>query len=146
MAWSELDFRVLGGIHGGWLAIERYLTGGDPEWLLRRGLGWAGRTITLLIAGLAWVFFRAPSLSGAFSFLAGIGHFVWQPGYGAALIYLAALSGVMLLIDGRMESAEEEYPFQHSALPVPVSASLALAAIIVLFGAMDTSAFIYFQF
>ncbi len=98
------------------------------------------------MACLAWVFFRAHSINDAFEFLAGLGHFIWKPGYGAALIYLAALSGIMLLIDGRMESADEEYPFQHSSLPVPITASLALVAITVLFGAMDSNAFIYFQF
>jgi alginate O-acetyltransferase complex protein AlgI len=143
---ASWTFVIWGGIHGGSLAIERYFTRNDARPLERLGLNWLARPITLFVVGLAWVFFRARTFDQAFQFLGGLGHFVWVPGYGAAIMYLAAVSGVMLLLDGRMERTGEEYPFQHARIPVPITASLVLMVITVLFGAMDSNAFIYFQF
>lgn len=143
---ANWTFVMWGGIHGGWLAVERYLTTGDAHWYARNNWRWVGRLITLSIVGLAWVFFRAPSLSQALTFLGGLRYYTWKPNYGPAMLYLAAISGLILLIDGRMESAGEEYPFQHAPLQVPITATLALVVITVLFGAVDSNAFIYFQF
>jgi alginate O-acetyltransferase complex protein AlgI len=63
---ASLNFLVWGGIHGGWLALERARG--------RRGIA-AGLPVplqtatTFLIVSLAWVFFRAPDLGSALRYL-----------------------------------------------------------------------------
>ena len=133
-------------MHGGWFAIDRFFT---RRIFGRRddvNLGWAGRLATLTIVGLAWVFFRAPSVSQAAAMLAGLGDFAWRPEYGPALLYLGAVSLVALAIDWRLENAKEEYVFETARPRTALTAALAMCAVITVFGALESSAFIYFQF
>jgi alginate O-acetyltransferase complex protein AlgI len=65
-AWN---FVVWGGIHGGWLALERALGKRSPWQALPRPLRVAS---TFLVVLIGWVFFRAPDLSSAWSYLASM--------------------------------------------------------------------------
>jgi len=73
-------------------------------------------------------------------------HFHWEHQYGPELLFLAVVSGIMILIDCRLEAYGEEYVFEKSQLAVPVCASVAMAVLMVEFAASETNAFIYFQF
>jgi alginate O-acetyltransferase complex protein AlgI len=142
---ANWTFVVWGGVHGGWLAVERFFT----KRILGRedaNLGWAGRITTLTVVGLAWVFFRASSVSEAITLLSGLTHFAWRPEYGAALVYLSIVSFVALAIDWRLEYAKEEYVFETARPRTAFAAGLAMCAVITVFGALESSAFIYFQF
>lgn len=143
---ANWTFIVWGALHGMWLSVERYFSlkvfGSTRE----IQFAWPGRIVTLGIVGLGWVFFRATSLHEAFAMLGGITRFEWRPGYGAALLFLAVISGLLLLVDWRLEKTGEEYPFERAYPAFPLAAALALCALIVAFGAMESSAFIYFQF
>lgn len=143
---ANWTFIVWGGLHGVWLSIERYVTSKLFGTTREIHFGWPGRILTMGIVGLSWVFFRATSMHEAFAMLGGLGHFEWRAGYGAALLYLASVSGLLLLVDWRLEKTGEEYPFEHAHPAFPLGAALALCALIVVFGAMESSAFIYFQF
>jgi D-alanyl-lipoteichoic acid acyltransferase DltB (MBOAT superfamily) len=72
---AALTFVVWGGLHGFYLALERRLTGARSEATDR---AWHWRTdlfrtlVTFHLVCLAWVFFRAPSISGALHYLADI--------------------------------------------------------------------------
>jgi hypothetical protein len=62
------------------------------------------------------------------------------------MLFLAAVSGLMLAIDFRLEAYREEYVFEQGSIRVPVCAGLAMATLVVAFAGSDTNAFIYFQF
>jgi alginate O-acetyltransferase complex protein AlgI len=90
---ASWNFLVWGGIHGGWLCVERLLGkrsfyGHTP--LVVRVL------ITFLIVNLAWVFFRAPDLPGSLRYLgAMIG--LEQPSPSAELLRAVLYSPYQLL-------------------------------------------------
>jgi alginate O-acetyltransferase complex protein AlgI len=137
---ASWTFVIWGGIHGAWLSLERFVTRGETS------KGWYNRVFALLVVGLGWIFFRAKTVGAAFHMLASLRHFEWRYQYGPEILFLAAVSGIMLAIDFRLEVSREEYVFQRGALALPVAASLAMAAVMIAFAASETSAFIYFQF
>ena len=142
---ANWTFVVWGALHGGWLAIERFVT----SRILRRddaNLGWAGRITTLTVVGLAWVFFRANSVSDAITLLGGLAHFAWRSEYGPALAYLGIVSVVGLAMDWQLEYAGEEYIFKKARPRAALAVALSMCAAIAVFGALESSAFIYFQF
>ncbi len=143
---ANWTFVVWGAVHGGWLAAERFLA---LHVLKRRNelnLGWPGHLATLAIVGLAWIFFRASSVSQAASMFRALSNFAWRSEYATALVYLAVVSVVALAIDWRLESANEEYVFEKARPSAALAAGLAMCAVITIFGALESSAFIYFQF
>jgi D-alanyl-lipoteichoic acid acyltransferase DltB (MBOAT superfamily) len=137
---ASWTFVIWGGIHGAWLSLERFLTHGETR------KSWYNRVFAIAVVGLSWIFFRAKTVGAAFHMLGSLGHFEWQHQYGPEIVFLAAVSGLMLLIDFRIEIYREEYVFERGGLAVPIAASLAMAAIMIAFAASETSAFIYFQF
>jgi D-alanyl-lipoteichoic acid acyltransferase DltB (MBOAT superfamily) len=139
---ANWTFVIWGAIHGGWLAAERFITGGGEHTSFR----WLWRIVTLTIVGLAWVFFRARSVGEAVHMLSGLAHFEWHPQFGVAAAFLAAVSALIILIDGRLEVTGEEYPFQNARPLIPIASASILATLVAFFGATDTNAFIYFQF
>jgi D-alanyl-lipoteichoic acid acyltransferase DltB (MBOAT superfamily) len=142
---ANWTFVVWGAVHGVWLSIERFFTG-----ILKLrdevAFGWAGRLVTLGVVGLAWVFFRAPSVSQAVTMLSGLANFSWRAEYAPALTYLGAVSLVALAIDWRLEYAKEEYVFETARPRIALAAALGMCTVMTLFGAMESGAFIYFQF
>jgi hypothetical protein len=78
--------------------------------------------------------------------LSGLANFSWRSEYAAALIYLGAVSLVALAIDWRLEYAKEEYVFETARPQIALAAALGMCSVMTLFGAMESSAFIYFQF
>jgi D-alanyl-lipoteichoic acid acyltransferase DltB (MBOAT superfamily) len=140
---ANWTFVVWGGIHGAWLALERWLTRDEIRGYVPSVVRHA---TTLMVVGVAWVFFRAPTIRDAFSLLSGFGHFEWRPEYHIALSFLAVVSATIILIDWRLEQTGEEYPFQNGHVLVPVTTAMVLLAIVAVFGATDSNAFIYFQF
>ena len=140
---ANWTFVIWGGIHGGWLALERFISGSkSPE--ERFGRLW--RPVTLLVVGLSWVFFRANSATDALHFLAGLGIFEWQPVYASAMAALAILLLVMIAIDYRLQKAHEEYVFARASISLALGAAALFALLIATYGANQANAFIYFQF
>jgi len=136
-AWT---FVIWGGIHGAWLSVERFF---HPK---GRASVWYSRVLTLAVVGVTWIFFRAKSLGAALEMLHSMGDFHWQHQYGPELLFLAVISGAMILIDYRLETYDEEYVFEKARLAVPVCASIVMTLLMVAFAASETNAFIYFQF
>ncbi len=137
---ANWTFVIWGGIHGGWLSLERLLWPQDGKASSFR------RVVTLVVVGVTWIFFRARSLGAALEMLRNLGRFQWQPQYGPEMLFLAVVSGAMMLLDWRLERADEEYVFQRAPLTVPVFACALMTVLMVLFAASETNAFIYFQF
>jgi alginate O-acetyltransferase complex protein AlgI len=84
---ASWNFVLWGGVHGGWLAMERRLGPGTRLSSLPRAVKIAG---TFGVVILAWVFFRAPTLPAAmryFASLAGAGRPTGEQLLASAGIY-----------------------------------------------------------
>jgi alginate O-acetyltransferase complex protein AlgI len=142
---ANWTFVVWGGIHGFWLATERFF-GEELHAPIPKKLGTAiSRCITLAVVFLAWVFFRASSLHQAVTMLGNMANLRPDGHLFAPMLYVAALGSVSVAMDLMMEPNDEQYLFQRAPALAPAMATACIAAI-VLFGATDSSAFIYFQF
>ncbi|MEO0481033.1 MAG: MBOAT family protein [Planctomycetota bacterium] len=148
-AWT---FVAWGAIHGLALSVDKFVLGrqqtNNPTDRSRRhvlatnAVGWA---TTMLVVGIAWVFFRAPDFATAFAVLEGIASLEFTPDPGA-LKLPAMLLGVLLLIDlpqalARRDDAVLTWPWPMQSL-AHACAILAL----VIFGGTDGPEFLYFQF
>ena len=161
---ANFTFVIWGGIHGGWLSLERFFqstrqrifhpssghlpSGTDVDapakpWAISV---WLQRAFIFHIVCFSWIFFRARSLGDAVSILRNLGKFVWIPEYGTAIVFLGCLILLMLLLDLRLETKNEEY--FGASLPeyLRVAVGLMLVLLTVLFAAGQPNAFIYFQF
>ena len=142
---ANWTFVVWGALHGAWLAIERFLAEALGFSLPQRLGTWAGRTVTLVVVGMAWLFFRANHVSDAFAMVSDLGTWHWDARFGPALVYMAVLGAVTMLIDVMLERSGDEYVLQHQRSLAPVIAT-GVVFLIALFGANEVNAFIYFQF
>jgi alginate O-acetyltransferase complex protein AlgI len=137
---ANWTFVVWGGIHGVWLSIERFFSRG------REPSSWYSRIFTLVVVGVSWIFFRANSLAAALEMLRSTANFHWESQYGPELFFLGVLSGVMMLMDYRLEAYGEEYVFEKEQVAFPVCACAVMTVLMVTYAASETNAFIYFQF
>ncbi|MBA2529425.1 MAG: MBOAT family protein [Euzebyales bacterium] len=140
-AWT---FVVWGAIHGGGLALER-------RWLAAtRGRRRAGplvrRVVTFHVVCLAWVFFRADSMSSAGTLLWRL-FTAWGP---APLVTPAVLTVVALALALQLvpRTAADRLQVAFSRLtPVTQGATLGAALLVIdALGPRGVAPFIYFQF
>jgi alginate O-acetyltransferase complex protein AlgI len=144
---ANWTYVVWGAIQGVGLSAERYLFGHREQQVASRDwLKWGRRVITFQIVCLAWIFFRAESVSAALAMIKQLSHFQWSPEYSAAWLFLGLLGGVGLLIDLQLESSGNEYLFQREAWQLRYAAAVTAMALLILFSASEPHAFIYFQF
>jgi D-alanyl-lipoteichoic acid acyltransferase DltB (MBOAT superfamily) len=136
---ANWTFVIWGGIHGVWLSIERFFSRGEPS-------SWFSRVLTLVVVGISWIFFRASSLGAALQMLRSTANFHWEAQYGPELLFLVVLSGVMMLMDYRLEAYGEEYVFEKAEIAIPVGACAVMIVLMIAYAASETNAFIYFQF
>lgn len=107
--------------------------------------------VTFILAGFAWIFFRAQTLDDALVIVRNL--FVFEPGIPLNLYRVPAEFGIALLLIVLLMAAEvikEKYEFDVKLLPVPrpynwIVVGLAVVGIFVL-GVWGGHNFIYFQF
>jgi alginate O-acetyltransferase complex protein AlgI len=150
---ANWTFVIWGGIHGSWLAITRFLgsSGETNESAadVRRvspAARWVRRILVFHGVCLAWVFFRAQSLGGAMHMLSGLTVWEWRPEFGVALVFLAAFTVPLFLVDLWLERTGEEYLFEQWPVEMQATAATVMLTAIALLAATDSNAFIYFQF
>jgi hypothetical protein len=95
---------------------------------------------------LAWVFFRAASLSDAARMLGGLGHAAWRPEYLFAFEFLALCTLPLFFVDLLIERRGEEYLFETASDRWRLATAMGLLVVITLFGANQANDFIYFRF
>ncbi|HLH01273.1 MAG TPA: MBOAT family protein [Bryobacteraceae bacterium] len=147
---ANWTFVVWGGIHGLGQSIGRFLSrlrpsasdASHPSWLRL----WWKRIFIFHIVCLAWIFFRAQSLSYAVSFIRGLSVPAWRPEYAIAFKFLALFSIPLFLLDLLLENRREEYLFENKKVPLQWAYACGLVLAVLLFGANQSNAFIYFQF
>jgi alginate O-acetyltransferase complex protein AlgI len=144
---ANWTYVVWGAIQGVGLSLERLVFGHREQHSAPSGwLRWARWVITFQLVCLAWIFFRAESISSAFSMIWQLGHFRWAHEYAAAWLFLALLGGTGLLIDLQLEISGNEYLFQRESWQLRYVAAVAAMVLLILFSASEPHAFIYFQF
>ena len=144
---ANWTFVVWGAIHGVGLAIERVIAGRQEGSVLPGLLAtWVRRVLIFGVVCLAWVFFRSPSIGEALHFLSGVGAWEWNAVYAVATKFVLVYVVLTVLLDMHIEASRAEYVFADRSPLFKIATGVALAAMITLFGANHTSAFIYFQF
>jgi alginate O-acetyltransferase complex protein AlgI len=151
---ANWTFVIFGAIHGVVLAVERYLfpakrqpgASTEPASALFSLSLWGQRILTFNILCLSLAFFRAPSLSAAVHFLAGLSNFAWRSEYFSAFLMLCLFSIPLFVADLLQEAGNQEYPF--AAAPYAMRTALAAFALVILalFSGSNLNAFVYFQF
>jgi len=147
---ANWTFVVWGGLHGGVLAIERYV--GETVRLAKKlpvsGIPWSWpkRIFIFHLVCLSWIFFRAESLGSALSLLHGLGRFQWHPEYMVAIKFLALFALPLFLVDLYLEYSGEEYVLERGLPIVRVAVACGALVAITFFSANQANAFIYFQF
>jgi hypothetical protein len=74
-----------------------------------------------------------------------LGDFTWNANFAPMLVFLAVLGGVVVAMDLLLEKEDDEYLFQRRPVFAPALAA-SLLLVTALFGALNSNAFIYFQF
>ncbi len=143
---ANFTFVMWGGIHGGGLSLERFFRKASDKVRTEFFSRWARRVVIFHLVCLAWVFFRADSITVAFTMLSGIGSWEWRPEYAAALKFLAIFSLPLFIVDLFLEASGDEYMLQSRGFPERVATGFACVLLLILFGANQANAFIYFQF
>jgi len=143
---ANWTFVIWGGIQGAGLAFERVI-GVARDWSSSNLLGrWSRRILVFHIVCFSWVFFRAESISAAWTMLGGVLYWNWQPSYMAAAKMLVTFTFPMFLLDLYLEATGDEYVFESRPHFQRVAFALSSVLAVVLFGANQANAFIYFQF
>lgn len=142
---ANWTFVVWGGLHGSWLALERFFA----EQLacpIQKKLGAAvSRILTLTVVSVGWIIFRSSTLHSAMIMLGDLRNFTWNPQFFPILIFMAVLGGVVIASDLLLEQRDAQYLFQDMpAFGIAFAAVLML--VISLYGALNSNAFIYFRF
>lgn len=144
-AWTYV---VWGGLHGLYLAVERYLSTmvGDSAILknsvVRLGLG----LVTFFLVTITYVFFRARQFGDAFELLGAM--FFWRPAElveAGDTLQVFVVTAALLAGHGLLRNTSLEYV--ASKTPVVVRIAVVVAALLTL--SLHTGgerAFIYFQF
>jgi len=146
------NFIIWGGIHGTALVTHKVWTSLNPLAFLKNSklfrFVWTGfaHGLTLGVVVLSMVFFRALNFSDADVYLHRL--FLWSHS-GTRLVspyILAALFGVFLvhLLVNKDRNLVEELP--QMSLTSRILSFASLLWLLVVFGATDSEAFIYFQF
>ncbi len=144
---ANWTFVVWGAIHGIGQSIERALGTGDSKTQYASlAHGWLRRIVIFHVVCVAWIFFRAQSLSRALDILGGLRVLAWKPQLITAYKFLALFTIPLFLVDLLLEARNEEFLFQRTAPTVRWAYASALVLIVALFSANQANAFIYFQF
>jgi D-alanyl-lipoteichoic acid acyltransferase DltB (MBOAT superfamily) len=141
---ANWNFLIWGGYHGALLGLERAI-GVDPDRSQWTWLYPFRMVLTVALALIGWVFFRAADFAQSRQILSAMfhapaGHSLLQPWH----LGLVAVSLLLALLEERSNAIERVM----TASPLAYAASLALLLFgLELFGVIDASIpFIYFQF
>jgi D-alanyl-lipoteichoic acid acyltransferase DltB (MBOAT superfamily) len=146
---AATTFVIWGGLHGLYLIGERRFTYVAEEdyrrpWVLR---GDAVRTfITFQLVCVAWVFFRAPSTTGALHYLSDIAHFQGGVTDHTAVLMLVLAAGAMMFVDYVQLRARDHTAFLAWRPGVRGLMYGAMIVPIIIFSGGTPVPFIYFRF
>ena len=147
---ANWTFVVWGGLHGAYLAAERWIrsrtgVGGDPAGAWNR---LALALVTYFLVNITWVFFRAETFEGAARILAGMSGLAWDAVAILPTIYMiktGVIVAAIVIVQWLMRNRELEEVVARTPWWVTGSiCAMMLFAVIIAQGSGE--AFIYFQF
>jgi D-alanyl-lipoteichoic acid acyltransferase DltB (MBOAT superfamily) len=151
---ANWTFVVWGGLHGAYLSIHRLLLRGQkPCERIRASTPAAFArdlmrvAVTFHIVTFTWVFFRAPSLADAFSYLWGL--FTLRGGWAGQTFEMLRMAGffaLALLLDAPQYAACDDTVALRWRWTVRGALIAGLLLCIFLLAPADETPFIYFQF
>lgn len=142
---ANWTFLLWGGLHGLFICIERSLGVGKRTYVgLSRFCHWL---VTFILVSIAWVIFRASNLQDVWTIVTGI-FTNWGHPLGDYANLAAFVMAFIILI---FKDVSEEYnlqlnPADSKSWIVRHVYMVVMIAYILLFGVLDGSQFIYFQF
>lgn len=147
---ANWTFVVWGMLHGFFQIIEKML-GLDPKGKYGNAPTWMRPlriVVTFLLVNFAWILFRSATLNGACSFIVKI--LTMEDGVNEKIQFVPVLIVVWLLLVGR-ECLEEyfsgKFPvFNNKHYVVRWAGYLFLISLILLYGVLDSTQFIYVSF
>jgi len=96
---ANWTFVLWGGIHGIGLAAERFVAGRGEIAPSASLFGrWVRRGVIFQVVCFAWIFFRIPTMRGAWDQILSLGVWHWNPVYSTVVIFLAVLVFVAILV------------------------------------------------
>jgi alginate O-acetyltransferase complex protein AlgI len=150
---ANWTFVIFGAIHGVVLAVERRVwpIANPLPAVAQRPLAafctlWGQRILTFNVFCLSLAFFRAPSLSAATQFLAGLGNFAWRREYASAFIMLSLFTVPLFVADLLLEASKQEYPFANASYALRTALATGTLLVLAFFSGSNTNAFVYFRF
>lgn len=143
---ANWTFVLWGALHGAWLAVERFFDFDSDR--VQHGIAkqWFKRFIIFHLVCLAWVFFRAPTMGAAASFLGGLTTWNISENFYPLFLMLSVFSIPMFGLDLLENRRSEEFLTEKSSTVIQVVFGAVLLFAVVLFSANSSAAFIYFQF
>lgn len=145
---ANWTFVVWGGLHGAYLAAERWLRGRFGGWTPNAaamiGLG----ALTFLLVNVAWVFFRATTFERAWAVIVGMAGAATDPVPmipGIHLLLVPPIVGGIVLAHALMRKRTLESAIER-VHPGVLTIGWALMAFAVMIEQGRGNAFIYFQF
>lgn len=143
---ASWNFVFWGGLHGLYLAIERFFKGNERSDSVKESIFVWGRTIfVFILTSVTWVFFRSPSADITFQVISKL---LFINPEGVAWFFAPALFLVPIIFVGGLISRMGTQKFFELSPEKPFTLSfIAVEYLIVfLFAADNSSPFIYFQF
>jgi len=146
---ANWTFVIWGGLHGFYITIQKYFGLDKLRFAKFTALKFGLILLNFILVLLAWIFFRANSVSDAFQI---VGKIFTDPGIpfkGNITTYIYGLFGLAILLIKEIhdEYFPEKYRFFESDKPLVGAFAGALMIVIILsIGVFDGGQFIYFQF
>jgi alginate O-acetyltransferase complex protein AlgI len=139
-AWT---FLIWGGIHGAALSAERWAR---DRWHGFHMPAWAAWLITFHVVCLAWVFFRSPDLSTAFSMLGQITAGGPSPLVTLPMVFLTVAAIAVQAVSADFWERAEAWLVTRPVAAQGVALGLLIVAADAAVGQEGVAPFIYFQF
>jgi len=139
-AWT---FLIWGGIHGGALSAERWLSGRFDTSRVPTWLAWL---VTFHVVCLAWVFFRAPDLGTAFEVLGRVGASGPTELVTPVIVALAAGAVAMQAVPSDFWRRAEAWFVARPMAMQGVALGLLMVVVDAAVGQQGVAPFIYFRF
>lgn len=147
-AWT---FIIWGGLHGLYLVIYNLLKKGgftiEDQFGSNSVTGFLRILICFVLVSLAWIFFRADSLTDAFFAVKNIFTSTGSPFVDVPVLIPGIMSLMLLVVKDWVDEYHPQMKFlQSDNKTIGLMTSLCLCAYVLLFGVLGGGSFIYFQF
>ena len=145
---ANWTFVIWGALHGSYLVIEniirKYVYSPKDNSFLSRAFSTA---VCFFFVCFAWIFFRANSIQDAFTVVRKI-FTDWGPLFTQITVFLHGIAAILILVakDIKDNFGLDIHLLHSKYYAVRLASVVFLISYILLFGALSSGAFIYFQF